>query len=223
HRRRQRGTAPRAGRGCTAWSRSGTQAGEPCGRASTRSREAPQRRPVAPRAGLARPRLPRRRIALRASGRTGGASVRCASRAPGEDSARLSGRPLSAHTWRTCSVEPRPGARPPAVAGKGVSDGILLRSWVEDNERARRKDSRPACSGHVHGPGPAVQRGHGYRAGVATGAARGRGPSCPPCRGGSRAWRDSRRRSGRPRSARSSASGAGTFARRRRRRTACAR
>ena len=57
---------------------------------------------------------------------------------------------------------------------------------------------------------------------LSSGAARGREPSCRPCREGNRASRGGRRRSHPPRSCRSSANAAGTCARRRRRTSSCA-
>ena len=97
---------------------------------------------------------------------------------------------------------PRPSSATGASASSGVSDlGLGL----------RRPDRRMPLGSRPVGSGPGVLA-------LADAGARDR-----PGRAGSRAWRGGRRRGWRPRSARSSASAAGTCAPRRRRTTACGR
>ena len=99
--------------------------------------------------------------------------------------------------------------RPPASAGCACS------GWAS----SRRRGPVSSVSTGVRRPrGP-----RGRRPSRARSASRGRAPSCRRGREGSRASRGSRRRPPAPRSSRSSASGAGTCARPRRRTTACGR
>ena len=71
----------------------------------------------------------------------------------------------------------------------------------------------------------AVPRGDDAREaqGALSSEPRAGGQPCPPCRAGSRAWRDARDRDARPRAWRSSGSAPGTCARRRCRRKSCGR
>ena len=139
-------------------------------------------------------------------------------RPPDRRPAAPSGRTVGARPGLRGRLSRRPRGRRP-----GAALGARLRRSLRRHGVAAPAPTLAAPGAPPTAPAscrePALDRDLGRRAS----GARGRGRACPRGLAGSTAWRDGRRRGRRPRCARSSASAAGRFARRRRRTTACVR